>query len=198
MQMAMEGTTAALTVPRERSMQVRDVIWLATLGAAARHPGSIEATVAMIGDIAGPLWPTAEHAVAACVREMLNGGHLTDAAGFNQWRITSHGLDCLERLMAVPLGGPRSVLGQVGLRLKLACLDLVSPEARQRVLAGMIADHLRDLALARVESGRIWVGRHGRAWHRADIERLERDLVRLRILLAEDGDGDLPSTQVRH
>lgn len=190
MHMVASGVAAARMAPRDAAMQAQDIIWLAALGVAARRPVPPETPLMAIHDIAGSLWSPVADVVTACIREMLCGGQLEMAATFDQVQTTAHGLECLERLMGVPLPGPRSILGHVGLRLKLAHLDLVSADTRRRVLGELITDHQKELALARIDLGQIWAGHHGRAWFRGDAERLRRDLCLLRTLLAqEEGRG---------
>lgn len=198
MQVAVQDFMARPDTSAERTRQVRDLLWLAILGAAARCPMPLPRALTVIHDIAGPAWPRADDAAADCAHEMLRGGHLEPAEP-GRFQTTAHGLDCLERLIAVPLGGPRSMAGQVGMRLKLAYLDLVSAAARRQVLADLVADHQQDLALARIDLGQIWAGPHGRAWFRGDIDRLRRDRDMLREMLAREDDagGELAVLAVR-
>lgn len=190
MQMVAPGVAVARMAPGEPAMQAQDIIWLAALGVAARRSVPPGAPLMAIHDIAGSLWSPVADVVTACMREMLRGGQLELVAAADQVQTTAHGLKCLERLMGVPLPSPRCPLGQLGLRLKLAHLDLVSAVTRRQVLGELIADHQKELALARIDLGQIWAGHHGRTWFRGDAERLRRDLGLLRTLLAqEEGRG---------
>lgn len=199
MQLAVQDFAAGPDTPAERTRQVRDLLWLAILGGAARCPMSLARALTVIHDIAGPAWPRVDDTATDCVHEMLRGGHLEPTEP-GRFQTTAHGLDCLERLVAVPLGGPRSMVGQVGMRLKLAYLDLVSTATRCQVLADLVADHQQELALARIDLGQIWAGPHGRAWFRGDLDRLRHDLDLLRQMLARENEtgGEVAALAVRH
>lgn len=178
---------------RERPTRAQDLIWLTALGVAARRAVPLDAPLLAINDIAGSLWSPVTEVVTGCLREMLQAGYLELAASPEQIRTTVDGLEVLERLMAVPLPGARTSLGQVGLRIKLAHLDLAGAETRRQVLRDLIVDHQKELALARVDLGNLWAGPYGCSWFQGDAERLRRDLDLLRRLLAREAatDGDV-------
>ncbi len=169
-------------------LEARDLIWLSTLGAATRRRISLDAPLFAIDELAGFAWRPARDVVAAGIDEMLRLGCLELHEGGAEPLLgtTAEGHACLLGLMAAKLERPRALLGQVGVRLKLAYLDLLPANRRRQVLADLIADHEREIASLRLDLGPAWCGLPGRRWLAADDERLRHDLALLRQLLAEE------------
>lgn len=163
-------------------------MWLCTLGAATRRPIPLDAPPFAIDELVGFLWQPARDVVAGAVDEMLRLGclGLEDATGEPRLATTAEGRACLLDLMAGQLEGPRSLLGQVGVRLKVAHVDLLNGERRRQILADLIKDYERELVSLRLDLGPAWCGMPGRRWLAADHDRLDRDLELLRQLLANE------------
>lgn len=176
-------TTA--TAPARREMGTRDFIWLAALGTAARGPAGLEDICAAIDAITLGQWLPVGELVTASVAEMVRGGHLQ--AGVDQaesLRLTARGRETLLLLLAQPLAPPASVFGQVGLRLKLAFVDVAPPEERRRHLEALVAQHEDELAGRLTQRACPVVGDFGAAWRAHDTQRLRGDIALLTRLLA--------------
>lgn len=163
-------------------MGARDFIWLAALGTAARGNARLEDVCAAIDLITQGQWLPIGDLVAASVDEMVRGAHLQPVPGGEaRLRITPRGRQTLSLLLAQPIGRPTSVFGQVGLRMKLAFLDLAE-EGERRVhfdsLIGLYEEELGRCATPEERSGAR--GSFGDLWRSHDIDRLRRDVALLR------------------
>lgn len=165
-----------------REMGARDFIWLATLGTATRQAATLEDICHAIDVITLGQWLPVGELVTASVDEMMRGGHLQPGAGGKaRLRPTPRGRETLSMLLAQPIARPASVFGQVGLRMKLAFLDLVAADERRAHLDGLVGQFEEELLRRR--SGEDCCparGSFGDLWRRHDIERLDRDISLLR------------------
>jgi hypothetical protein len=83
----------------------------------------------------------------------------------------------------LPLDRPGAPLGQTGLRLKLAFLDLVDIAERRCHLESLISTHEAELSGRHQACGDCPAqGCFGRVWRNHDLEHLRRDLAMLRKL----------------
>lgn len=150
-------------------LDARDLMWLCTLGAATRRPIPLDAPPFAIDELVGFLWQPARDVVAGAVDEMLRLGclGLEDATGEPRLATTAEGRACLLDLMAGQLEGPRSLLGQVGVRLKVAHVDLLNGERRRQILADLIKDYEPNSSRCASISGRHGAECQGAAgWRR--------------------------------
>ncbi len=164
----------------KREMGARDFIWLACLGSAARGPASLGDMAQAIDVITAGQWLPVGELVSASVEEMARGNHLKATHG--GYTLTRRGRETLSLLMAQPLARPASVFGQVGLRMKLAFLDLAEPGERHSHLQGMIEGYEEELARRQTPCQGTAGGSFGELWRCHDIERLRRDLTLLRSM----------------
>lgn len=169
-----------MTAATRREMGARDFIWLAALGTVARGPAGLEDICHAIDVITLGQWLPVGELVTASIDEMIRGGHLQGAP---RLRLTPRGRETLSLLLAHPIARPSSVFGQVGLRMKLAFLDLVETGERRvhlDTLIGLFEDELNrrhspgDNCPAR--------GSFGDLWRSHDIERIRRDIALLRSM----------------
>lgn len=169
-----------------REMGTRDFIWLATLGTAARDPAELEGICRAIDVITQGQWLPIGDLVAASVDEMVRGGHLQPVLGNElRLRLTPRGRQTLSLLLAQPIARPISVFGQVGLRMKLAFLDLAEAGERRAHFDSLIGQYDEELSrcLSPDESCRAR-GSFGDLWRSHDIDRLRRDIALLRRMAA--------------
>jgi hypothetical protein len=162
----------------QRRMEARDFIWLAALGCGQRLPFDLEDLCLAIDDIAGQVWTPSVDVVAGCIEEMVRGGTLAPVGpAQDRFCTTEAGRQILALLLGQPCGQVGCPLGQVGLRMKLAFLDLAPNELRREHLDQIIAacrDALEecqrrcDICAAE--------GRFGQQWLRHEADRLRRDL----------------------
>lgn len=177
-------TSTALSQNR-REMGARDFIWLAALGTAARGPAGLEDICAAIDAITLGQWLPVGDLVTASVGEMVRGGHLQTMPGKgDHLRLTLRGREILMLLLAQPLARPSSVFGQVGLRLKLAFLDLAPAAERLRHLETLMTQYQDELTCRAAGQECAALGRFGAAWRHHDAERLRGDLALLERLAA--------------
>lgn len=169
----------------KREMGARDFIWLAALGTAARGPASLDDICQAIDVITTGQWLPVGELVTASVEEMIRGGHLTIPSRADPFAIGlgKRGRETLSLLLAQPIGRPASVFGQVGLRMKLAFLDLVEPGERRSHLDAMIGAHEDELSRRQSPCDHCPArGSFGDLWRSHDLERLRRDLALLRSM----------------
>jgi hypothetical protein len=177
----------------KREMGARDFIWLAALGSAARRPAGLEDMACAIDSITAGQWLPVGELVTASVEEMVRGGHLALAAD-GRHTLSRRGRETLSLLLTQPLARPASVFGQVGLRMKLAFLDLVEPGERRLHLESMIEGYEDELARRMSPcEGCTARGSFGELWRCHDLERLRRDLALLRSMA-----GGLGAPATRH
>lgn len=172
---------AALT---KREMGARDFIWLAALGTVARGPAGLEDICHAIDTITLGQWLPVGDLVTASVDEMVRGGHLQATPGHpRQVRLTVRGRETLSLLLAQPIARPISVFGQVGLRMKLAFLDLVEAAERRQSLDTLI-DQYEDELIRRQSPADLCPARgsFGDLWRSHDVERIRRDIALLRSM----------------
>ena len=173
-----------LTALSRREMGARDFIWLAALGTAARGPAGLEDVCHAIDVITLGQWLPVGELVTASVDEMARGGHLCAVPGRDGcMQLTGRGRETLSLLLGQPIARPSSVFGQVGLRMKLAFLDLVDAGERRVHLDGLI--NLFEDELDRRQSGADRCaarGSFGDLWRSHDIDRLRRDIALLRSM----------------
>ena len=187
--------TSSAPSQNRREMGARDFIWLAALGTAARGPAGLEDICAAIDAITLGQWLPVGDLVTASVAEMVRGGHLQTMPGkatpgetgpgeADSLRLTMRGREILMLLLAQPLARPSSVFGQVGLRLKLAFLDLAPAVERLRHLEALMTQYQDELTCRAAGQECAALGRFGAAWRHHDAERLRGDLALLERLAA--------------
>jgi len=156
-------------------MQARDLIWLAALGTGARQPFDLDQLGSVIDELAGRIWTPVIDVMASCLEEIHRSGSLT--LNESHFATTDQGQQILSMLLGQPAGPAGCPIGQVGLRLKLAFLDLAPPQERQDHL-GLIIEACQDeLAECRRRCELCAAhGPFGRQWLRHETERLRRDL----------------------
>ncbi len=175
--------------PSERPMGPGDFVWLAALGCAARNPTDTDTICRVIDTIAAGQWTPPGHLVCDCLDEMRRGGHLTPA-GTSALAITATGHAVLSMLLAMPLDRPDSPPGQVGLRLKLAFLDLVDTTQRRRHLESLVCRYEAELASrSDADTDHPSLGCFAHIWRSHNLDHLRRDLLMLRKLAGFVTDG---------
>jgi hypothetical protein len=113
--------------------------------------------------------------MASCLEEMHRSGSLSFNAGL--FATTDQGRQILGLLLGQPAGPAGCPIGQVGLRLKLAFLDLAPPQERQSHLGPIIEACQGELAECRRRCDLCAAnGPFGQQWLRHEAERLRRDL----------------------
>ncbi|MBY0431168.1 MAG: hypothetical protein K2Q10_08220, partial [Rhodospirillales bacterium] len=132
-----------------REMDPRDFIWLAALGTAARAQSSLDDICTALDDIVGHLWTPVAEVVIGCLDEMVRGDTLRMVGGKCSdspvFMTTATGLQSLSYLLAKPVARPACPLGQVGMRLKLAFIDLMPASECRRTLEGAICAYEGEL-----------------------------------------------------
>lgn len=179
-----------------REMGARDFIWLAALGTAAREPATLDDICQSIDTITRGQWLPVGELIAASVEEMVRGAHLQRAgSGQDRVRLTPHGRQTLSLLLAQPIARPASVFGQVGLRMKLAFLDLAEEGERRLHFSTLIRLHEEELARSRAAADQVSsCGPYAGMWHDQDTDRLRRDIAVLRRM----AETSLESRATRH
>jgi hypothetical protein len=187
------GRISIASAADRREMGTRDFIWLAALGTAARGPATLEDVCHAIDVITHGQWLPIGDLVAASVDEMVRGGHLQAATG-TRLRLTQRGRQILSLLLGQPIARPSSVFGQVGLRLKLAFLDLAEEGERRQHIDSLIAIHEEELARSlSPEDQSAARGSFGDLWRSHDIDRTRRDVALLRRM--RDMAAGVPATR---
>lgn len=163
----------------QRRMEARDFIWMAALGCGQRLSFDLEQLCSAIDDIAGQLWTPSVDVVAGCVEEMVRGGTLL-AEGQDRFRTSDDGCQVLALLLGQTSGPVGCPLGQVGLRMKLAFLDLAPAELRRDHLEPLIEScrEALDECLRRCDICAV-DGHFGQQWLHHEADRLRRDLKML-------------------
>lgn len=169
-------------VSERREMGARDFIWLAALGTAARGNARLEDICVAIDLITQGQWLPIGDLVAASVDEMVRGAHLQPVLGGEpRLRITPRGRQTLSLLLAQPTGRPTSVFGLVGLRMKLAFLDLAEEGERHAHFQTLIDLYEEELGRCMAPEAHAGArGSFGDMWRNHDIDRLRRDVALLR------------------
>jgi hypothetical protein len=164
-----------------RRMEAADFIWIAALGTAARGPATTQDICAAIDDIAGHLWTPVFDVVIGCIAEMTRGGRLCRVAG-DAFVTTASGRNALGLLLAHPVNHPACPLAQVGLRFKLAFLDLAPAERRRDCVDQAVAAY--ETALAAGRDRPRPTGAFDRLWRDNDDLRFTRELATLKSIAA--------------
>lgn len=169
-------------------MTARDYIWLAVLGAVERAPLSMEEVERAVAALSGPAWTPVTQLIYDAVDEMLEDGLLNPVERSLRLAITGEGRRRLHDLVGQPLAAPLSTFGQVGIRLKLAFLDLVPQAVRHRQIDAILRACDCEIA-ARTASCPAWAlnGPLGRAWLDHQVEALEELAQFLRRLAKSEG-----------
>ncbi|RAU22695.1 hypothetical protein CU669_06760 [Paramagnetospirillum kuznetsovii] len=156
-----------------------DYIWLAALGAAERGPITLDSIASAVESLAGCLWQPVFEVIADNVDEMAKGGFLDEQDG--RIMLTPPGRFCLAQLLARPVHAPLSAFGQVGVRLKMAFLDLLPKPSRQRQIQALIVAYECEIASRSTRCG-AWPlsGMLGRGWLDHQMDTLEDSLHLLR------------------
>lgn len=170
---------------KNNQMGARDFIWLACLGTAARAPAGLDDICRAMDVITLGQWLPVGELITASVDEMVRGGHMTATGEAGSWRVSlsGRGRETLSFLLAQPIARPASVFGQVGLRMKLAFLDLVDQGERRCHLDALICSYEDELALRQSPCEQCPSrGSFGELWRSHDLERLRRDVALLRSM----------------
>ncbi|MBI3445007.1 MAG: hypothetical protein HY055_06535, partial [Magnetospirillum sp.] len=145
---------------------------------------TMDAAAQAVKSLAGPLWCPISELIFDAMDDMVAQGMLNVLGRSSRLAITGDGRRHLLELVAMPLASPITAFGQVGLRLKLAFLDLAPPSVRRRQIGGIISACQCEIA-ARTTSCSAWQlnGADGRAWLDHQVEALEETVAVLRNLL---------------
>lgn len=179
-----------------RDMGARDFIWLAALGVAARGAVGIDDICRAIDDITAGHWLPVADLVTSAVAEMVRGDHLRITPERDNWlTLSGRGRQTLALLMAQPVAGPSTQMGQVGVRLKLAFLDLIEADERRAHLEALTVLYDEEIGrvMAAERQGPVR-GHFGQLWHGNHLDRLRRE----RALLRAMAETTPPATAARH
>ncbi|MEO5337053.1 MAG: hypothetical protein H7841_09185 [Magnetospirillum sp. WYHS-4] len=172
-------------IHRDRSVDVRDFIWLAALGRAARGPAPLGEVRAYLADLASGFGASAVDMVGGCIDAMRQGRHLEAAEdrtdGGHRLALTPTGHQTFLFLLGRPIPRPATAIGRIGLKLKLDYIDLIGRADRRRLLEGLVAACMSELASRDGEAD--GVGRFGKLWFEHDVERVRRDIALLNTLI---------------
>jgi hypothetical protein len=160
-----------------------DYVRLAILGCAVRCPIFPDDIVRSVESLAGPLWAPSGHLVLDAIEVMVGMGYLANGEGGLGLLITGPGRRALTGLLTQPVSSPLSAFGQVGIRLKMAFLDILPPILRRHQIAGLIHAYECDLA-TQTAGGESWPlnGVIGRNWLDHQMDMLEDGIALLRRL----------------
>lgn len=172
-----------------RHLDARDYIWLATLGSVTRGALPIDDVAPIVAGLAGPLWAPTGQLIADAIDEMVVTDLLgTTRAGDGQLRLTGTipGRARLHDLLVQSVHAPLTAFGQVGVRIKLAFLDLLPAPQRQRQIEALTVAYECEIA-GRSGACPAWAhnGPLGRLWLDAQVSGLEDGLALLRRLARE-------------
>lgn len=179
------GSQRLIRTGAAEQMGPRDFIQLAGLGTAARAPATFDDIRSAIDDIVGHLWTPVTEVVAGCVEDLMRNGCLQVLAdhrsGERLLAVTASGQQYLGLLLARPTECPLCPSGQVGLRLKIAFIDLLPEAERRHHLENIACLYEREL----VEWSRRCAscprqGGLGRMWLDIESDRLHREIKLLR------------------
>lgn len=177
------GYIEARAVLSRHPMTARDYIWLAVLGAVERAPLSMEEVERAVVALSGPSWAPVTQLIYDAVDEMLEDGLLNPVERSLRLAITGEGRRRLHDLVGMPLAAPLSTFGQVGIRLKLAFLDLAPQAVRRRQIDTILRACDCEIA-SRNALCPAWTlnGPLGRAWLDHQVDALEEMAAFLRRL----------------
>lgn len=169
-----------------RLMTPSDYIWLAALGCAERGPITIEDVGLAVDALAGPLWSPTGQVVFDTVEMLVERGYLSVQAEDERLSLSGAGRRRLLELLTQPVPAPLSAFGQVGLRLKLAFLDILPPILRRHQLNGIIYAYECEMA-KRASRCPAWPvnGPLGRKWLDHHMDGLEDGVALLRRMARE-------------
>ncbi|HTH16589.1 MAG TPA: hypothetical protein VL974_08050 [Magnetospirillum sp.] len=163
-----------------REMSARDFIWLAGLGSAARGPVELDDIFRAIASITAGQWLPVGELVTTATAEMERSGHLRMVSPQNsRLCLTERGMQTLLLLLDQPLPRPGTVLGQVGVRFRLAFLDLMEDEVRRACLLDMTEAYRTEIQSRVIEAPCPACGPLGIAWDAHDLDRLRTELALL-------------------
>lgn len=184
------GFIEGRTILNRQAMTARDYIWLAVLGAAERAPLTMDEVAQAVAALAGPAWMPVSQLSFDAMDEMLEGGLLNPVERSLRLAITGDGRRRLQDLVAQPLAAPLSTFGQVGIRLKLAFLDLAPAAVRRRQIDALLRACDCEIA-ARTAACAAWSlnGPLGRVWLDHQVDALEEMAEVLRRLARAEGAG---------
>lgn len=182
------GYIESRTILNRQAMTARDYIWLAILGAVERSPLTMDETVQAVCALTGPGWAPVSQLIFDAADEMLEDALLNPVEHSSKIAITGEGKRRLLDLIAMPLAAPLSTFGQVGIRLKLAFLDLASPALRRSQINSILRACDCEIA-SRNASCRAWSlnGPLGRVWLDHQVDALEEMAEILRRLARAEG-----------
>lgn len=171
-------------------MTAGDYIRLAVLGAASRTPLTVDEAVNAVVDLSGPFWTPVTQLVFDAVDDMLEEGLLNQVDRSVRLALTGDGMRLLHELITLPVASPLTTFGQVGIRLKLAFLDLATPAVRRRQVETILRACECEIA-GRGASCPAWRlnGPLGRLWLDHQMEALEETVAVLRRLVRAEGAG---------
>lgn len=181
--------------PLGQPLGPREFIWIAALGTAARKPTSIDDICLTIDDIADQRWTPVSDVIAGTVGDMLSDGALRPShpPHADTFVTTDVGHEMLAAMFARPSGRPGCLLGEVGLRLKLAFIDLAPIESRHLYLTSTIRAYEGEIAACEQRCQLCTIrGPFVRQWLDHETDRLRRDLSVLHSMAAECGVSQLP------
>jgi DNA-binding PadR family transcriptional regulator len=182
------GYIEGRTIQSRQVMTARDYIWLAVLGAVERAPLSMDDAVQAVGALAGQAWTPVQQLVFDAIDQMLEDGLLNPVERSMRLAITGEGRRRLQDLLTQPLAAPLSSFGQVGIRLKLAFLDLAPPAMRHRQIDAILRSCDCEIA-SRTASCAAWSlnGILGRVWLDHQVDALEEMAEVLRRMARAEG-----------
>jgi DNA-binding PadR family transcriptional regulator len=120
------------------AMTAKDYVRLALLGAAGRRSLPADDVAAVVHALCGPNWSPTAQMVLDGVDDLVAEGLLNAYARTETLEISAEGRQALHRLLAAPIAAPMSPFGRIGLRLKLAFLDLAPAHQRRRQVENAI------------------------------------------------------------
>lgn len=169
-------------------MTAGDYIRLAVLGAASRTPVSVDDAVRAVADLSGPFWTPVAQLVFDAIDDMLEAGLLNPVDRSSRLALSGDGTRLLHELITLPVASPLTTFGQVGIRLKLAFLDLAAPAMRRRQVEGILRACECEIA-SRGAACPAWRlnGPLGRLWLDHQMEALEETVEVLRRLARAEG-----------
>lgn len=155
-------------------MTAKDYIHMALLGAAERGPLATDDAPGMVQALAGRNWVPSLQMILDGIDDLVADGLLNTVNRAEVLALTAEGRQKLRRLLAQPLPAPVSAFGRVGLRLKLAFIDLATPEIRRRQLDAALRACECEIA-SRATRCPAWDlnGPFGRAWLDHQVDGLE-------------------------
>jgi hypothetical protein len=169
-----------------RPLNPCDYVWLAALGIAERGPITMEDVTLAVDALAGPLWTPVFQVVSDSITDMIEQGCLADEPDRDRFSLTASGRRRLSYLLSQPVQAPLSAFGQVGVRLKLAFIDVLPPILRRHQIMAVIRAYECEMA-ARAGRCRAWPlnGPMGRQWLDHHMDGLEDGLELLRRMARE-------------